>query len=77
MGFLQEPSSTENRKVLTNGNKSKRSPDVLAALASVIPQLKVILGENDRILNAVNSIITERKPFPATSTRVSWMFYSN
>jgi hypothetical protein len=58
MGFLQEPSSVQSKKGLTNGHKAKRQPDVLAALASVIPQLKVILGSNDRIQNAVNSITT-------------------
>ncbi|KAF2663464.1 hypothetical protein BT63DRAFT_407652 [Microthyrium microscopicum] len=56
MGFLQEPSQTSSKKGQANGSRVSRSVDVLAALAAVLPQLKLVLGENDRVLSAVNSI---------------------
>jgi hypothetical protein len=57
MGFLLEPVHTTAKQGHSQvGNRSKNSADVLSALHSVIPQLKLILVENDRVLNAVNSI---------------------
>jgi hypothetical protein len=56
MGFVQEQSQTGSKKSQANGHSSVRAPDVLSALALVIPQLKVVLLDNDRVINAVNSI---------------------
>jgi hypothetical protein len=52
MGFLQEPS--QNNAPQSQGAGS--STDFLSALAVVIPQLKLILVDNDRVQNAINSI---------------------
>jgi hypothetical protein len=51
MGFLQEPKQNQS-----NGASQAKALDVMSAIAQTIPRLKVILGENDRVSNAVNSI---------------------
>src|SRR4051794_30194112 len=51
MGFLQEPS--QPNALQTQGSTNI---DFLSALAMVIPQLKLILVDNDRVQNAINSI---------------------
>jgi hypothetical protein len=57
MGFLLEPVNSAAKRVpLQTSAKPKRELDLLAALELIIPQLKVILVENDRVQNAVNSI---------------------
>jgi hypothetical protein len=58
MGFLQEPSQSVGVKSSnqSNGQRPPRISDVVSVLASIIPRLKLILVENDRIGNAVNSI---------------------
>jgi hypothetical protein len=51
MGFLQEPS--QPNALQTQGSNSI---DFLSALAIVIPQMKLVLVDNDRVQNAINSI---------------------
>jgi hypothetical protein len=54
MGFLQEPSQPNAAQ--TQGQGLSNNIDFLSALAIVIPQLKLILVDNDRVQSAINSI---------------------
>jgi hypothetical protein len=53
MGFLQDPS--QSSVVERAGG---RPTDILSILSSILPNLQVILGENDRIATAAGSIST-------------------
>jgi protein dopey len=50
MGFLLEPVNS------SSGRKARKGQDVLSSLQIVIPKLKVVLVENDRVQNVINSI---------------------
>src|SRR5689334_9339409 len=61
MGFLQEPSQAKvaEKTSSTNGSYGqKRASDVMAVLTSLVPNLPVILVENDRVTNTVTNIST-------------------
>ncbi|PVH92770.1 hypothetical protein DM02DRAFT_677280 [Periconia macrospinosa] len=62
MGYLQDPSqvtSTEKTVQATNGSLGqKRATDVVSVLNSIVPNLSIILVENDRVTNVVSSIAT-------------------
>jgi hypothetical protein len=50
MGFLLEPVNSNT------GRKNMKGQDVLSALQIVTPQLKLVLVDNDRVQNVINSI---------------------
>jgi hypothetical protein len=61
MGFLQEPSSTQIAEKMSSTNSEygqNRAADVVAVLTSIVPNLPIILVENDRVANTVTSIST-------------------
>ncbi|OCK86143.1 cellular morphogenesis regulator dopa [Lepidopterella palustris CBS 459.81] len=62
MGFLQDPSqiaAVDKASSTTNGgNNLKRSSDVVSILISIMPNLQLILVENDRVANAATVIST-------------------
>lgn len=61
MGFLQEPSSTEVGEQTSSTNSEygqNRAADVVAVLTSIVPNLPIILVENDRVANTVTNIST-------------------
>ncbi|KAF2175619.1 hypothetical protein K469DRAFT_701649 [Zopfia rhizophila CBS 207.26] len=64
MGFLQEPSqvaAAEKAPTSTStngGHGQKRAVDVVSVLTLIVPNLPIILVENDRVANVVTSIST-------------------
>src|ERR1700743_1277094 len=53
MGFLQDPSQASVVE-----RAGGRPTDIISILSSILPNLQVILGENDRIATAAGSIST-------------------
>ncbi|PSN62364.1 hypothetical protein BS50DRAFT_559706 [Corynespora cassiicola Philippines] len=62
MGFLQDPTqvmASEKATSTTNGGHGqKRNTDVISILTSIVPNLPIILVENDRVTNVVTTIST-------------------
>lgn len=56
MGFLLEPVASGAKRTQIQAGRPRRGQDVLSALLVVVPQLRTILLDNDRVQNAVNSI---------------------
>ncbi|KAI9642255.1 hypothetical protein NHQ30_009057 [Ciborinia camelliae] len=56
MGFSESEKLTETDQRPSSSRASPRSDDVVGILASIAPDLPKILVENDRILNAANTI---------------------
>ncbi|KAF2196132.1 cellular morphogenesis regulator dopa [Delitschia confertaspora ATCC 74209] len=61
MGFLQEPSQiaeAEKSSSTNGGYGQRRAVDVVAVLISIVPNLPLILVENDRVTNVATNIST-------------------
>ncbi|KAF2731097.1 hypothetical protein EJ04DRAFT_579409 [Polyplosphaeria fusca] len=61
MGFLQEPvqaAVTEQASITNRSISQKRATDVVTILTSIVPQLSIILVDNDRVMTAVSNIST-------------------